>query len=79
MTRGTSIRGLQGIRGCYQRLIGDPSGHTVMPTIMRPFIGVTKAELEAYAEKFNVTYFEDASNYIDHFVRNRFRHTYIYN
>ena len=47
------------------------------PTIMRPFIGVTKAELEAYAEKFNVTYFEDASNYMDHFVRNRFRHTYI--
>ncbi|WP_303765860.1 tRNA lysidine(34) synthetase TilS [Abiotrophia defectiva] len=77
MIRGTSIRGLQGIRGCYQRLMSDPSGHTVMPTIIRPFIGVTKAELEAYAEKFNVTYFEDASNYMDHFVRNRFRHTYI--
>ena len=77
MTRGTSIRGLQGIRGCYKRLLVDASGHTVMPYVIRPFIKITKEQLEEYAQKFDVVYFEDASNYHDHYVRNRFRHQYI--
>ena len=56
-------------------LIGiRPSGRIFGISVIRPFIEIEKDQLYAYAEKFNVSFLEDASNTSDVYMRNRIRH-----
>jgi tRNA(Ile)-lysidine synthase len=62
--RGTGVFGLAGIpatRGIY----------------LRPLLGVTRAEIEAYCERFAVATAADAMNRDEAFLRNRVRHTWL--
>lgn len=61
LLRGSGIRGLRGIMPLNGPLI-------------RPLLGVTKAEILAYAEEKNLSYCLDPSNTHLEFVRNRIRH-----
>lgn len=46
-------------------------------TLIRPFLKIEKSELENYAKKGNLTYFEDTSNLDTNYMRNRFRHQFL--
>jgi tRNA(Ile)-lysidine synthase len=61
LLRGTGPRGLAGIPLSRDR-------------ILRPLLGVSRAEIERYAAAQHVVFREDASNASDAFRRNRIRH-----
>jgi len=61
LLRGTGPRGLAGI---------PPLRHQ----ILRPLLGVSRADVEAYASARHLTYRTDASNASDAYLRNRVRH-----
>ncbi len=61
LLRGTGPRGLAGI---------PPVRHQ----ILRPLLGVSRAEIEAYATTRHLTYRTDTSNASDAYLRNRVRH-----
>jgi tRNA(Ile)-lysidine synthase len=64
LMRGTGVFGLAGIpatRGIY----------------LRPLLGVTRAEIEAYCERFEVATAADPMNRDEAFLRNRVRHTWL--
>lgn len=77
VTRGTSFRGLQGIRSHFTRLLETPCGKTVVTQVQRPMLQLEKADIIQYATKHQVTYFEDPTNAQLHYQRNRFRQTYL--
>ena len=55
-------------------LSGLTSLKPVNGKIIRPLIAFSKTEIVAYAKHQNLTWFEDASNNTDAYLRNRFRH-----
>lgn len=60
LARGTGLRGLGGmkpVRGAY----------------IRPFLCVTRAEIESYLREKGIEYREDATNATDEYTRNRIR------
>ena len=61
LLRGSSVAGLAGIPPSRGNLI-------------RPLLGVSRAEIEAYLAQQNVPYVTDSSNLSDAYVRNRLRH-----
>ncbi|HYL81723.1 MAG TPA: tRNA lysidine(34) synthetase TilS [Candidatus Acidoferrum sp.] len=61
LLRGTGPRGLAGIPPSRDR-------------VLRPLLGVSRAEIERYAAAQHVTFREDASNASDAYRRNRIRH-----
>jgi len=61
LLRGTGARGLAGIPVSRDR-------------ILRPLLGVSRAEVEAYAAARRIAFREDASNASDAYRRNRIRH-----
>lgn len=61
LVRGTGLRGLCGIPAHRGR-------------IHRPFSGVSRAELAAYAEENGIPYVEDSTNALDDAARNVLRH-----
>ncbi|MBT5032108.1 MAG: tRNA lysidine(34) synthetase TilS [Proteobacteria bacterium] len=65
LMRGSGIAGLAGI-----------SGHSVRNgvTLLRPFLPVSKAVIEKYAQAHNLKWIEDPSNRSPEFLRNRVRH-----
>jgi tRNA(Ile)-lysidine synthase len=65
IVRGTGIRGLSGMGRA--RTIGHA-------TLLRPLLGVRRAELEAYLAALGQTYRNDRSNAELRFTRNRIRH-----
>lgn len=64
LTRGTGMRGLSGI--------GPKRGD-----IIRPFLCVTRTEIESYLEQRGVGYRVDSSNLTDDFTRNKVRRNVI--
>lgn len=61
LVRGTGLKGLGGI----------------MPrngNVIRPMLGVTRAQVEALLEEYSVDHITDSSNGTDAFLRNRLRH-----
>ena len=61
LIRGTGLKGLGGITPVY--------GH-----IIRPMLGITRQEVEAFLNEWCVSHIEDSSNRTDAFLRNRLRH-----
>ena len=61
LLRGTGPRGLAGIPASRDQ-------------ILRPLLGVSRAEIEGYATVHQVPFREDASNASDRYRRNRIRH-----
>ena len=66
LIRGAGLRGLAGMRPTRAL---SPS-----VVLMRPFLDVTRAELEAYLQALGQAWREDASNGDLRFARNRLRH-----
>lgn len=61
LVRGTGLKGLCGITPVGKNLI-------------RPMLGITRAEVEAFLSEYCLTYITDSSNDTDQFLRNRVRH-----
>lgn len=64
MLRGTGLRGLGGIPPMSGSLI-------------RPMLGITRAEVLEFLKEYCLEYVEDSSNSTDQFLRNRLRHNVI--
>ena len=64
LLRGTSLKGLCGIPEKRGRII-------------RPMLGVTRAEVEAYLAEHGLSHIEDSTNADDACVRNRLRHALV--
>ncbi len=52
---------------------GDGSGPPTCPILLRPILSVPPAEIEQYARRHGLTWFEDSSNRSMDFLRNRVR------
>ena len=61
LTRGTALRGAAGIP-------------PVRGKVIRPLIGCTRAEIEAYVQRHNLPFVTDESNNSDAYTRNCLRH-----
>ncbi len=61
LVRGTGLKGLGGITPKRDKLI-------------RPMLTVTRDEVLAFLQEYNLSYVEDGSNETDAFLRNRLRH-----
>lgn len=61
LVRGTGLKGLGGIAPKNGRLI-------------RPMLSVTRQEVLAFLQEYNLSYITDSSNETDNFLRNRLRH-----
>jgi len=61
MIRGTGLKGLGGIR-------------PVSGNVIRPMLGITRADVEAFLEEWCLKCVQDSSNDTDVFLRNRIRH-----
>lgn len=68
LIRGTSLRGMPGIR---------PSAYRQDVTYHRPLLQVTRQEIEDFAKTYEVPFSHDASNDLDIYFRNRVRHSYL--
>ncbi len=81
LVRGSGLRGLGGMRWVSQRLIGDlwpeapPAQGPQLIRLVRPLLGVQRADLLHYLQTHDLTWCEDSSNADQTFVRNRLRHT----
>lgn len=61
LVRGTGLKGLGAIA-------------PVNGNIIRPMLGITRQEVEAFLQEYYVNYITDSSNETDAFLRNRLRH-----
>ena len=61
LVRGTGLKGLGGIAPVRGRLI-------------RPMLDITRNEVLAFLQEYNLSFVEDSSNGTDDFLRNRLRH-----
>ena len=61
LIRGTGLKGLGGIM-------------PVSGNVIRPMLGITRQEVEAFLEEWCLSHIEDSSNGGDAFLRNRIRH-----
>jgi tRNA(Ile)-lysidine synthase len=61
LVRGTGLKGL----GAISPVSGN---------VIRPMLGITRAEVEAFLDEYHVEYITDSSNETDAFLRNRLRH-----
>nr|BFD39949.1 tRNA lysidine(34) synthetase TilS [Pseudomonas sp. FFPRI_1] len=65
LLRGAGVRGLSAMP--ESRALGDG-------TLLRPLLGVSRADLERYAEEQRLSWVEDPSNADHHYSRNYLRH-----
>lgn len=63
--RGSNLKGYSGIEEYIEK------DHYV---ILRPLLKVLKQDLISYANKHHLVYFNDYTNELDHYTRNRIRH-----
>ncbi len=61
LVRGTGLKGLGAIA-------------PINGVLIRPMLDVTRSEVLAFLQEYNLTYMEDSSNESDSFLRNRLRH-----
>ena len=72
LLRGAGPAGLCGMRAVSSREI-----HGIELVIARPFLGVTREQIDAYVKRHGLRFCEDASNADPRFTRNRLRHSAI--
>ncbi len=65
LARGTGVKGLSGI---------SPKRE---PGIIRPLIGCTRSEIEAYCKAHSLQYVTDSTNLSDDYTRNHIRHNIV--
>ena len=81
LVRGSGLRGLGGMRWVSSRLAGDlwpdaPINRRKQQLqLVRPFLGVQRADLLRYLRTEDLPWREDSTNADPRFVRNRLRHT----
>lgn len=73
LTRGTSLRGLRGIRANYRRTLTTSQGQPVQVQLIRPLLSLSKESLYAYAKEKGIAFLEDETNSDMTFFRNRIR------
>ena len=61
LVRGTGLKGL----GAIAPISGN---------VIRPMLGITRTEVEAFLQEYHLSYITDSSNETDAFLRNRLRH-----
>lgn len=72
LLRGTGLRGIVGMSDGPTRQ--EPSCSFRMPhTVIRPLLGMTRAEIEEYASAHDVPYRTDATNLENEYKRNKIR------
>lgn len=74
LARGAGSRGLAGIYPRRSLKHPGPQPSCASPQIVRPLLGVRRAELEAYLEDLGQSWREDSSNHDLRHTRNRIRH-----
>lgn len=77
LMRGTSLKGIRGIRGNSRRLIQSSNKHYQTVSVLRPLVNVLKEELYSYARDKNIPYLEDKTNFDTLYLRNRIRQNII--
>lgn len=74
LVRGTSVTGLRGMRWARPM----PCSGDALPgqniQLIRPMLGIRRAELEAWLEEIGQNFRDDSTNTDDAFTRNRIRH-----
>lgn len=65
LARGSGARGLSGMPAL--RAIGSA-------TLIRPFLGLRRTEIEAYCSHYQLPFVTDSSNLTDFYARNKLRH-----
>jgi len=81
LVRGSGLRGLGGMQWVSSRLVGDlwPDAPLDQQSqslqLIRPLLGVQRADLLRYLRTQGLTWREDSSNADQGFIRNRLRHT----
>jgi bifunctional protein TilS/HprT len=68
MTKGSNLLGYAGMQYLHEK-----EGYT----FIKPLLYIDKNEIMAYIKKNDVPYMEDASNALDNYLRNRYRHAII--
>lgn len=69
LLRGTGIRGLLGMKA--EGFIPDPEFSDI--PLLRPLLGMTRADIEAFAARQGLSWREDATNALNDFKRNKIR------
>ena len=69
LLRGTGIRGLLGMKA--EGFIPDPEFSDI--PLLRPLLGMTRADIEAFAAEHGLSWREDATNALNDFKRNKIR------
>ena len=69
LLRGTGLKGLTGMKA--EGFIPDPDFADI--PLLRPLLGMTREEIEAFATEHNLTWREDATNAQNEYKRNKIR------
>ena len=69
LLRGTGIRGLLGMKA--EGFIPDPEFSDI--PLLRPLLGMTRGDIEAFAAEHGLSWREDATNALNDFKRNKIR------
>ncbi len=69
LLRGTGIRGLLGMKA--EGFIPDPEFSDI--PLLRPLLGMTRVDIEAFAAEHGLSWREDATNALNDFKRNKIR------
>jgi len=72
LIRGSGLKGLQGMPAV--RALKCPSSWD-QPLLLRPFLPVARAEIEAYLQSISQSFRTDPTNFETNYTRNRLRHT----
>ncbi|MCQ2089359.1 MAG: tRNA lysidine(34) synthetase TilS [Fibrobacter sp.] len=78
LRRGVTLAGLSGMRITRPLQVCDKNSENA-PVIYRPFLNVTRSELESYAKQNSLQWREDESNSDTRFTRNQIRHALLPN
>ena len=70
--RGSSVRGLSGM-SVLKKMELHKDKKPVFPDIFRPFLSIPKKTLELYAEKHQISFRQDQSNFSNDYKRNFLR------
>jgi len=76
LVRGSGLRGLGGMKIISPIPLVQPSQST-NAILIRPLLHISKAEIQAYLHRYNLSWREDESNTDPSFLRNRLRHQII--